>query len=1022
MIPQKLTVRNFMCYREDVPPLHFDGISVVCLSGENGAGKSALLDAMTWALWGRARAKSDDELIALGQDEMEVDFEFVLDGTRRRVVRRRTRGKRGHTIVDFQVCDENGAWRRVSGDGVRDTDAQIADALRMKYDTFINSAFLLQGRADEFTNRKPAERKQVLADILGLAEYERLEERAKIRRSQCDEELRSLEGLIADHEAQVASRPFFAARLDEAAELGSRLDRDVASREEAVQRLREAASHLRQLADAQIALDLQIARHAKDLQELQQEAATIRMRVEKADSIVARRPEIEAGVARLSQIEERLNEFEVLREEAYRLNDEKKQYDDAVREMRLELEHEQRAASDDLGALRERATSRVALQVTLDALEVEAASYAQLRAELGQLRNEQTALEERQQQINDLRHQKAELQRPLEQMRTSRLSDQSHLVQAVRLLESNIATMPEVERELEALRVELAQLQEVERQMVTRRDQLRADETERANLREQSATLEKSGKEIAQKLQLIETGTSVCPVCEQPLDEAGHARLAVEYRTQRDTRRAEYAALRKAAGQLDTQIAQGEAELRHLEQLLAGRARLEPRRATLEANLARMQADAARLREQQANLDTIERQLAAEDYGHAERAQLHAVDEALAALGALADVKRVLERVRRSVGEIERRLAGELDLHQRIASVQEKIRGASEAETHIPALQARLEAVTRRLDNEEYGEAERAASEELLVRIKALGYTRVEHDRLRAELSGLQGWRQKLLELEHAEQSLGDNRLALERSRELIERRGADLEREREELSSFEVQLRGRRAIEQELGEAERGLQTLRARQKVAHEELGSAKRDLDRCDEVAALLVGYHAQQVGLLEQRAIYDELLQAFGKKGIQAMLIDHAIPELEHAANELLTRMTDNQMHLSFETQRDSKKGDTLETLDIRIADGLGTRDYAMFSGGEAFRVNFAIRVALSKLLARRANANLKTLVMDEGFGTQDGQGRDRIVEAINAVSPDFERILVITHIQELKDLFPNQIEVTKGPTGSTWTVV
>jgi exonuclease SbcC len=225
-----------------------------------------------------------------------------------------------------------------------------------------------------------------------------------------------------------------------------------------------------------------------------------------------------------------------------------------------------------------------------------------------------------------------------------------------------------------------------------------------------------------------------------------------------------------------------------------------------------------------------------------------------------------------------------------------------------------------------------------------------------------------------------------------------------------------------ELAEAEQRLQTSVARQKIAYEELGSAKRDLDRCDEVAALLVGYHAQQAALREQRGIYDELVQAFGKKGIQAMLIDHAIPELEHEANELLGRMSDNQMHLSFETQRDSKKGDTIETLDIRIADGLGTRDYSMFSGGEAFRVNFAIRVSLAKLLARRANANLKTLVMDEGFGTQDGRGRDRIVEAINAVSPDFERILVITHIQELKDLFPSQIEVTKGPAGSSWTVI
>jgi len=66
MIPIKLTVRNFMCYRDNVPPLLFDGIHTACICGDNGNGKSALIDAMTWALWGRTRAKSDDDLVKCG--------------------------------------------------------------------------------------------------------------------------------------------------------------------------------------------------------------------------------------------------------------------------------------------------------------------------------------------------------------------------------------------------------------------------------------------------------------------------------------------------------------------------------------------------------------------------------------------------------------------------------------------------------------------------------------------------------------------------------------------------------------------------------------------------------------------------------------------------------------------------------------------------------------------------------------------------------------------------------------------
>ena len=94
MIPIKLAVRNFMPYRDNVTPLYFDGIHTACISGDNGNGKSALIDAMTWALWGRARAKSDDDLIHLGQTEMGVEFDFAVGQQPYRIIRKRVKPKR----------------------------------------------------------------------------------------------------------------------------------------------------------------------------------------------------------------------------------------------------------------------------------------------------------------------------------------------------------------------------------------------------------------------------------------------------------------------------------------------------------------------------------------------------------------------------------------------------------------------------------------------------------------------------------------------------------------------------------------------------------------------------------------------------------------------------------------------------------------------------------------------------------------------------------------------------------------
>ena len=134
---------------------------------------------------------------------------------------------------------------------------------------------------------------------------------------------------------------------------------------------------------------------------------------------------------------------------------------------------------------------------------------------------------------------------------------------------------------------------------------------------------------------------------------------------------------------------------------------------------------------------------------------------------------------------------------------------------------------------------------------------------------------------------------------------------------------------------------------------------------------------------------------------------------------------NALNLKFETQKkysDKKRADMMETLDIIISDGSGDREYELFSGGEAFRINFAIRLALSRVLARRSGARLQTLVIDEGFGSQDAEGRQRLIEAINLVRSDFEKILVITHLEELKDAFTARIEVTKEPKGSRIQVV
>ncbi|MFP3853345.1 MAG: AAA family ATPase, partial [Anaerolineales bacterium] len=206
MIPYEIRLENFLAYRHP-EPLRLEGIHVACLAGPNGAGKSSLLDAITWCLWGKARTNSADDLIHQGESVMAVTLIFGQGGNRYQVIRQRKAGKRGSSLLEFQIRDEKAeVWRPLSEGTIRETQERIDELLRLDYDTFVNSAFLVQGRADEFTTKTPGQRKEVLSSILGLDRWQEYEARAKDEARELQGEMDRIEGRLQELELELEQR------------------------------------------------------------------------------------------------------------------------------------------------------------------------------------------------------------------------------------------------------------------------------------------------------------------------------------------------------------------------------------------------------------------------------------------------------------------------------------------------------------------------------------------------------------------------------------------------------------------------------------------------------------------------------------------------------------------------------------------------------------------------------------------------------------------------------------------------
>jgi exonuclease SbcC len=170
------------------------------------------------------------------------------------------------------------------------------------------------------------------------------------------------------------------------------------------------------------------------------------------------------------------------------------------------------------------------------------------------------------------------------------------------------------------------------------------------------------------------------------------------------------------------------------------------------------------------------------------------------------------------------------------------------------------------------------------------------------------------------------------------------------------------------------------------------------------------------MVEEVSILDELVVAFGKDGIQAIIIDNSLPEIQEEINKFLGLLTDDRVTVDFITQKEKGKGKktkSIETLDIVINDEYGSRTYETYSGGEKFRVDFSCHVGLAKFLAKRAGASVNFFIVDEGIGSQDEVAKEQFIKAAHQLTTVFDKVMVITHIPDIIDSFNHKIEVYKN---------
>ncbi len=957
MIPQRITVEGFLCYRT-AQTIDLSGAALWMLAGPNGSGKSTTFDAITFALFGHHRGgqKNARELINKASDRLLVEFDFLhadqLYQARRTLKRKgspagtwQVRRWRGVSLPSPLGGEESGVRGETNEPGweeVADTSTEVGfdrwvrHQLGLTYETFTSSVLLLQGKADNLLAAVPAKRFEVLAGVVGLDRYQKLHERVETRRKELLQAgktlLQQLNGVRVIDDAELAE-------ADRALADGE-ADRQSAQAE--VERLQ--------------VLEFQAGRWA----ELQTTLASVRHEWEAARELLARADVVERDWGRLTELRQNLPHLVDCLEQRERLEDTER---DIAR----------------LSAQGEALTAR--LQEADYALEqVRQKLFVLDRAEAAETNQRLQRIEERQTLALalPLLRQFHQARRSLQEAdRRARTAEESARAAGVRLSRREADRTPVADHWQVAVEARRAADHEV-----TRTGTLRAEAQKRAD-RFFSAV-----------------GEKLCRYCGQPLTP-GHVD------TERTKLARELAAAEeqhRRATETQANAVQEEAE-RRAQAEDAERLCTEARREVDEWSKRRQDAERDAVR----HAEECTRAYAdlAETYrvriGPTVPADWRSTEFPTADdLGALAesfrDLARAVEQLHRQ-GEARRqeiRQAGEE--RERLVRERESIRQL-------------LADTDRELDRER---VRRETCHEFLARIRdalAPGWRHhLQQAGLRAAMPHWEAERTALEEQKTAEQV--DQLQRARASHDSLDRHRQDLEREQDLFPE------GARC---EPGQIGRLLTAARDRQADHERTLRAAQECKATLFLLRTQREQLQGQLLATERQHKLYQKLAQLLGRDRLQLHLVRQAERGIVEYANAVLGRISGGQLYLrlcgSEKGEDPSDKALQLEAINREA--GQEPIRVEFLSGSQRFRVAVSLALGIGQY-ASREHRPVEAVIIDEGFGCLDKTNRLVMIQELQNLRGQLRRILVVSHQEEFATAFADgyHFELVNGTTEVT----
>ncbi|MCC6456938.1 MAG: SMC family ATPase [Caldilineaceae bacterium] len=1037
MIPQRVSIQGFLSYRNQVE-FFFDNAPIWMLTGENGAGKSTVFDAISFALYGvhRGGKVNVDELINRRCDHLAIEFDFMLGDDCYRVQRAVPR-RGGATYQALHLSGPNppirnrpGPQRIVGTDSKTGLTEWVQRQLGLDEDAFKMAVLLEQGKGDALLSAKPAERHALLSQLVDLSRYEALEKRTRDRQNEAkltvQRSKQELSGLARVSDAEIAAQQALAESSKmqvEAAQarLGQLQALMVhAERWGILRRQREEMWRSLEVMRSLIIDTDQIEAAALRLAELQTMLPALRRILHHQEKQVGHQREATHHHQAALQFAAKVTEITPLVEESQQ----------EMARLQQERDAAQDAQSDALQRLHDLATPIHQLTQMINLRQQIAQCDAQLANFAPDLDRRVSAAQGAVEELVHLKTLWPYIQRYAE------TREQWH--EASAQLESSLHQQ---EEDAQCVTDALRRVQETHAALTTASEQL-------GHVQHQKTIADYELNTIRQQLSRFEQvgGEPACPYCGQPLSAEHLSRerarletmLTENERKAATAARAESAALQAVdeakmhAKAFDADYhaalkAQRESAARG-ELLIRERSRLEndgwqalasvraingvpfplPKGAAIDLcfvepeptpdNLALLNARTQGYETAQATLQTLQQKLAGRERHLTSRQQWDSQLQPLAILypedraHALLAERTAAEQARDNARATITRLSTLFDQTQaRVHELEAALQRASS--NHQAAAQEAVNA-------ERMAQAEQAHWEQ---GIDALPSSWQEAAR-QVNDAQLATWQNEVKALQGADQRHEELRRARDQ-KEVAEKRLAEVEGDLATIP-FEAQQEVAK-LEQE----ETAARICQRQGEETHQHAVSELRTLQdrrrRIDELTTQMLA--------AEKRATHCEVLVKYlGRDYLQRFLLQQAETTIVSLANGVLDNCSGGTLSMELRPN-EGAGGISQKAFDLMVENRITQTPQDrmlpvwLLSGSQRFRVAISLALAIGQYASHNGQ-RIESVIIDEGFGSLDQQGLRDMEEALRGLEGTIKRIILVSHQEEFAKAFPHRYRV------------